>query len=154
MGIPVKKIIWYLRLGLGQEPLSLQDPARDGQRCTIGDTLQDDTQPTPEEATFDTFNKYYNEQLERILETLPEREKKILIYREGLQGEYEHTLEEVGAMFQVTRERIRQIEAKAKRKLKEMIAKENGMSEEDMHNDGNVIRHRTSSNRRRSSHQS
>jgi DNA-directed RNA polymerase sigma subunit (sigma70/sigma32) len=51
--------------------------------------------------------------------------------------------------FQVTRERIRQIEAKAKRKLKEMIAKENGMNEEDLRNDGNVTRHRISGGRKR-----
>jgi RNA polymerase sigma factor (sigma-70 family) len=74
----------------------------------------------------ETLNKYYKEQLERILNTLPDRERQILIKREGLQGVYEHTLEQVGMEFQVTRERIRQIEAKAKRKLKEMIAEENG----------------------------
>jgi RNA polymerase primary sigma factor len=145
MGIPVKKIIRYLRLG--QQPLSLENTVGDEEESRLENFIEDEKSPSPEK---ETFNKYYKEQLERILETLPEREKKILIYREGLQGEYEHTLEEVGTMFQVTRERIRQIEAKAKRKLKEMIAKENGMSEEDMHNDGNVIRHRTSSNRRRS----
>jgi RNA polymerase primary sigma factor len=149
MGIPVKKIIRYLRLG--QQPLSLENTVGDEEESRLENFIEDEKSPSPEK---ETFNKYYKEQLERILETLPEREKKILIYREGLQGEYEHTLEEVGTMFQVTRERIRQIEAKAKRKLKEMIAKENGMSEEDMHNDGNVIRHRTSSNRRRSSPQS
>ncbi len=149
MGIPVKKIIRYLRLG--QQPLSLENTVGDEEESRLENFIEDEKSPSPEK---ETFNKYYKEQLERILETLPEREKKILIYREGLQGEYEHTLEEVGTMFQVTRERIRQIEAKAKRKLKEMIAKENGMSEEDMHNDGNVIRHRTSSNRRRSPSQS
>lgn len=145
MGIPVKKIVRYLRLG--QQPLSLENTVGDEEESRLENFIEDEKSPSPEK---ETFNKYYKEQLVRILETLPEREKKILIYREGLQGEYEHTLEEVGTMFQVTRERIRQIEAKAKRKLKEMIAKENGMSDEDMHNDGNVIRHRTSSNRRRS----
>lgn len=149
MGIPVKKIVRYLRLG--QQPLSLENTVGDEEESRLENFIEDEKSPSPEK---ETFNKYYKEQLERILETLPEREKKILIYREGLQGEYEHTLEEVGTMFQVTRERIRQIEAKAKRKLKDMIAKENGMSEEDMHNDGNVIRHRTSSNRRRSPSQS
>lgn len=146
MNIPVKKIVRYLRLG--QQPLSLENTVGDEEESRLENFIEDEKSPSPEK---ETFNKYYKEQLERILETLPEREKKILIYREGLQGEYEHTLEEVGTMFTVTRERIRQIEAKAKRKLKEIIAKENGMSEEDMHNDGNVIRHRTSSNRRRSS---
>jgi len=145
MGIPVKKIVRYLRLG--QQPLSLENTVGDEEESRLENFIEDEKSPSPEK---ETFNKYYKEQLVRILETLPEREKRILIYREGLQGEYEHTLEEVGTMFQVTRERIRQIEAKAKRKLKEMIAKENGMSDEDMHNDGNVIRHRTSSNRRRS----
>ncbi len=145
MGIPVKKIVRYLRLG--QQPLSLENTVGDEEESRLENFIEDEKSPSPEK---ETFNKYYKEQLVRILETLPEREKKILIYREGLQGEYEHTLEEVGTMFQVTRERIRQIEAKAKRKLKEMIAKENGISDEDMHNDGNVIRHRTSSNRRRS----
>src|SRR5450759_2578555 len=149
MGIPVNKIIQYLRLG--QQPLSLENTVGDEEESRLENFIEDEKSPSPEK---ETFNKYYKEQLERIFETLPEREKKILIYREGLQGEYEHTLEEVGTMFQVTRDRIRTLEAKAKGKLKEMIAKENGMSEEDMHNDGNVIRHRTSSNRRRSPSQS
>jgi RNA polymerase primary sigma factor len=144
MGIPAKKIIEYLRLG--RDALSSQETVP-GDDMLLRDIIAGRAQLAPED---DVLNEDHKVQLERILETLPEREKKILIYREGLQGENEHTLEEVGTMFQVTRERIRQIEAKAKRKLKEMIAKENGMSEEDMHNDGNVIRHRTSSNRRRS----
>ncbi len=148
MGIPVKKIIRYLRLG--QQPLSLENTVGDEEESRLENFIEDEKSPSPEK---ETFNKYYKEQLERILETLPEREKKILIYREGLQGEYEHTLEEVGTMFQVTRERIRQIEAKAKRKLKEMIAKETH-ERRVCHNDGNVIRHRTSSNRRRSPSQS
>lgn len=144
MGIPVKKIVRYLRLG--QQPLSLENTVGDEEESRLENFIEDEKSPSPEK---ETFNKYYKEQLERILATLPDRERKILIYREGLQGEYEHTLEEVGTMFQVTRERIRQIEAKAKRKLKEMIAKENGMTDEDMHSDGNVVRHRTSSSRRR-----
>lgn len=144
MGIPVKKIVRYLRLG--QQPLSLENTVGDEEESRLENFIEDEKSPSPEK---ETFNKYYKEQLERILATLPDRERKILIYREGLQGEYEHTLEEVGTMFQVTRERIRQIEAKAKRKLKEMIAKENGMSEEDLRSDGNVVRHRTSSSGRR-----
>ena len=144
MGIPVKKIVRYLRLG--QQPLSLENTVGDEEESRLENFIEDEKSPSPEK---ETFNKYYKEQLVRILETLPERERKILIYREGLQGEYEHTLEEVGTMFQVTRERIRQIEAKAKRKLKEMIARENGMSEEDMHSESSIIRHRTSSSKRK-----
>lgn len=121
---------------LRQTPLSITHSERIDQTGT-GTPLIESKSPTPEE---ETFNKYYKEQLVRILETLPEREKRILIYREGLQGEYDHTLEEVGTMFRVTRERVRQIEAKAKRKLKAMIAKENGVIDEYVHNDGNVIR--------------
>jgi RNA polymerase primary sigma factor len=144
MGIPVKKIIRYLRLG--QQPLSLENTVGDEEESRLENFIEDEKSPSPEK---ETFNKYYKEQLERILNTLPDRERQILIKREGLQGVYEHTLEQVGMEFQVTRERIRQIEAKAKRKLKEMIAKENGMNEEDLRNDGNVTRHRISGGRKR-----
>jgi RNA polymerase primary sigma factor len=146
--IPIERIPEYLQLG--QEASSRQDTSPNDDRL-LRDIVAGRTRVTAED---DVFDWDCGAQLERLLQTLPVRDQRIIILREGLQGEDVHTLEEVGTMFQVTRERIRQIDAKAKRKLKEMIAKENGMSEEDMHNDGSIIRHRTSSNRRRSSPQS
>ncbi len=110
--IPEKKITKYLRLA--QQPLSLEMPVGDEEESRLENFIADNRNLTPEG---ETFNTYYNDQLTKVMAKLTEREREILKLRAGLGREYPHTLEEVGTIFGVTRERIRQIEAKAKRKL-------------------------------------
>jgi len=117
-GIPIAKINKYLRLA--QQPLSLEMPVGDEEESRLENFIEDNRTPTPEG---ETFNSYYNEQLEKAMKKLTLREREILKLRMGLGGEYPHTLEEVGTIFGVTRERIRQIEAKAKRKLSKVLKK-------------------------------
>ncbi len=114
--IPEKKITKYLRLA--QQPLSLEMPVGDEDESRLENFIEDNRSLTPEG---ETMNSYYREQLERVLDKLTPRERKIVELRSGLDGEYPHTLEEVGTIFDVTRERIRQIEAKAKRKLSKYL---------------------------------
>ncbi len=111
-GISEKKIGKYLRLA--QQPISLGMPVGDEEESRLENFVEDKMHPTPEE---ESTNLYYKEQLRKALDRLAPREREILKYRMGLEGEYPHTLEEVGTIFGVTRERIRQVEAKAKRKL-------------------------------------
>jgi RNA polymerase primary sigma factor len=100
---------------LSQDPVSLETPIGEEEDSHIGDFIADDDVPAPAEAAAFTLLK---EQLMSVLETLTEREKKVLILRFGLGDGKARTLEEVGREFNVTRERIRQIEAKALRKLR------------------------------------
>jgi RNA polymerase primary sigma factor len=100
---------------ISQEPTSLEAPVGDDDESRLGDFIQDYSSPSP----YDTASQeLLKEQLEDVLGTLSDREKKVLVMRFGLDGSRPKTLEEVGREFQVTRERIRQIEAKALRKLK------------------------------------
>ncbi|KKS23102.1 MAG: RNA polymerase sigma factor, partial [Candidatus Roizmanbacteria bacterium GW2011_GWC2_41_7] len=100
---------------ISQEPTSLEAPVGDDEESRLGDFIQDLQSPSP----YDTASQeLLKEHLEEVLGTLSDREKRVLIMRFGLDGSRPKTLEEVGREFQVTRERIRQIEAKALRKLK------------------------------------
>ena len=113
MGISVEKVREILKIS--QEPVSLETPIGEEEDSHLGDFIQDDNVPVPAEAATQTLLR---EQLEEVLETLTDREKKVLILRFGLEDGRSRTLEEVGKEFNVTRERIRQIEAKALRKLR------------------------------------
>jgi len=100
---------------ISQEPTSLEAPVGDDDESRLGDFIQDLTSPSPYDSASQELLK---EHLEEVLSTLSDREKRVLIMRFGLDGSRPKTLEEVGREFKVTRERIRQIEAKALRKLK------------------------------------
>ncbi len=100
---------------IAQDPVSLETPIGEEEDSHLGDFIPDDTAPAPAEAAFSALQR---EQLMEVLDTLTEREKMVLCLRYGLDGNRSYTLEEVGEKFNVTRERIRQIEAKALRKLR------------------------------------
>ena len=102
-------------LKISQEPVSLETPIGEEEDSHLGDFIQDENVPVPAEAAAQTLLR---EQLEEVLNTLTDREKKVLRLRFGLDDGRQRTLEEVGREFNVTRERIRQIEAKALRKLR------------------------------------
>ena len=102
-------------LKISQEPVSLETPIGEEEDSHLGDFIKDDNVPVPADAAAFTLLK---EQLEEVLGTLTEREQKVLTLRFGLEDGRARTLEEVGKEFNVTRERIRQIEAKALRKLR------------------------------------
>ena len=113
MNMPVERVREILKIS--QEPVSLETPIGEGEDSHLGDFIQDDNVPVPADAAAFTLLK---EQLEEVLGTLTEREQKVLTLRFGLEDGRARTLEEVGKEFNVTRERIRQIEAKALRKLR------------------------------------
>ncbi|MCI7067528.1 MAG: RNA polymerase sigma factor RpoD [Butyrivibrio crossotus] len=113
MDIPVERVREILKIS--QEPVSLETPIGEEEDSHLGDFIQDDNVPVPAEAATFTLLK---EQLNEVLGTLTEREQKVLKLRFGLEDGRARTLEEVGKVFNVTRERIRQIEAKALRKLR------------------------------------
>ena len=113
MDMPVERVRETLKIS--QEPVSLETPIGEEEDSHLGDFIQDDNVPVPADAAAFTLLK---EQLEEVLGTLTEREQKVLTLRFGLEDGRARTLEEVGKEFNVTRERIRQIEAKALRKLR------------------------------------
>ena len=113
MEIPVERVREILKIS--QEPVSLDTPIGEEEDSHLGDFIQDDNVPVPADAAAFTLLK---EQLVEVLGTLTEREQKVLRLRFGLDDGRARTLEEVGKEFNVTRERIRQIEAKALRKLR------------------------------------
>jgi RNA polymerase primary sigma factor len=102
-------------LKIAQEPVSLETPIGEEEDSHLGDFIPDEEVPAPADATAYSMLK---EQLMEVLDTLAEREQKVLKLRFGLEDGRARTLEEVGKQFDVTRERIRQIEAKALRKLR------------------------------------
>lgn len=112
MGITEKKV--HEIMCITAEPRSIDAPVGEEEDSRFGDFIPDNTTPTPEEAASRSMMK---EQLREVLSTLSEREQEVLALRYGLNDGQLRTLEEVGAHFKVTRERVRQIEAKAIRKL-------------------------------------
>ena len=113
MDMPEERVREILKIS--QEPVSLETPIGEEEDSHLGDFIQDDNVPVPAEQAAFTMLR---EQLDEILDTLTERERKVLTLRFGLVDGRARTLEEVGREFSVTRERIRQIEAKALRKLR------------------------------------
>ena len=113
LDMPVERVREILKIS--QEPVSLETPIGEEEDSHLGDFIQDDNVPVPAEAAAQTLLK---EQLDEVLDTLTEREQKVLRLRVGMDDGRARTLEEVGKEFDVTRERIRQIEAKALRKLR------------------------------------
>ena len=113
LDMPVERVREILKIS--QEPVSLETPIGEEEDSHLGDFIQDDNVPVPAEAAAQTLLK---EQLDEVLDTLTEREQKVLRLRFGMNDGRARTLEEVGKEFDVTRERIRQIEAKALRKLR------------------------------------
>ena len=117
MNLPVERVLSICRMS--QHPISLQSQVgNDGDGATIGDFLPDCSAEKPDEVTAQNMLK---ERLQEVLSTLSERERDVVIYRFGLKDGNTLTLEDVGKLFNVTRERIRQIEAKALRKLRHPV---------------------------------
>ena len=113
MEIPVEKVMEIKKIA--QDPVSLETPIGEEDDIHLGDFIQDDDSPAPQDSAAYTLLR---EQLEEVMQTLTPREAKVLKLRFGLEDGKARTLEEVGKEFMVTRERIRQIEAKALRKLR------------------------------------
>jgi RNA polymerase primary sigma factor len=113
MDLPVSKISKIIKIA--QQPISLETPIGEEEDSRLGDFIEDKVMPSPPDAV---IHINLRQKIEEALKSLTDREAKILKKRFGLGDEHEHTLEEVGQQFKVTRERIRQIEAKALRKLK------------------------------------
>jgi RNA polymerase primary sigma factor len=113
MELPVERVRAVYKMA--QQPISLQSPVGDGEDAHFGDFIEDKGAENPSEMTAYSMLK---DRLREVLQTLTERERAVLDYRFGLTDGYSRTLEEVGKEFTVTRERIRQIEAKALRKLR------------------------------------
>ena len=113
MEMPVEKVLEIQKIA--QDPVSLETPIGEEDDSHLGDFIQDDDSPAPQDSVAYTLLR---EQLEEVMNTLTPREAKVLKLRFGLEDGKARTLEEVGREFQVTRERIRQIEAKALRKLR------------------------------------
>ncbi|MBR6900434.1 MAG: RNA polymerase sigma factor RpoD [Synergistaceae bacterium] len=114
MGIDAARVEEIRRIS--QLPVSLETPIGEEEDSQLGDFIEDHDLPSPDEAA---AGHLLHEQIEEMLDTLSEREREVLHYRFGLEDGHSYTLEEVGKKFNVTRERIRQIEAKALRKLRQ-----------------------------------
>lgn len=115
MGIGESKVREIIKIA--QEPVSLETPIGEEEDSHLGDFIEDENAPAPAEVA---SNAMMREQLQEVLHTLTPREEKVIRLRFGLEDGQAHTLEEVGKEFNVTRERIRQIEAKALRKIRHL----------------------------------
>ena len=113
MGIPEQRVVEIQKIS--QDPVSLETPIGEEEDSHLGDFIEDEQAPAPTDAVALSLLK---EQLIHVLDTLTPREEKVLRLRYGIDDGKPRTLEEVGKEFNVTRERIRQIEAKALRKLR------------------------------------
>jgi RNA polymerase primary sigma factor len=113
MKLPVEKVRKIMKIA--KEPISLETPIGEEEDSHLGDFIEDKKVASPLESA---IRKNLHQQVRRVLNTLTEREEKVLRWRFGIGEQTDHTLEEVGQEFDVTRERIRQIEAKALRKLR------------------------------------
>ena len=113
LGMPVAKVREIMKYS--QDTVSLESPVGEEEDSHIGDFIKDESSPSPSDSAAQTL---LHEQLMEVLKTLTDREQRVLKLRFGLEDGRQRTLEEVGREFNVTRERIRQIEAKAIRKLK------------------------------------
>ena len=113
MNFPVERVQSIMKMA--QQPISLQSPVGDSDDTNFGDFIEDKAAENPYDMTAYSLLR---EKLMDVLESLTPRERKVLSLRFGLQDGYSRTLEEVGKQFNVTRERIRQIEAKALRKMR------------------------------------
>jgi RNA polymerase primary sigma factor len=113
MQVPVERVRAVLKMA--QQPISLQSPVGDSDETSFGDFIEDKSSESPSEVTSFSLLK---DKLTNVLSSLSERERKVLELRFGIGDGYPRTLEEVGKQFRVTRERIRQIEAKALRKMR------------------------------------
>ena len=113
LGWPVIKVKQVK--SVAKDPVSLETPVGEDEDSELGDFVEDKKAPSPLQSTAQSI---LAEQLKQVLATLPAREQKVIRMRFGLDDGYTHTLEEVGYVFKVTRERIRQIEAKALRRLR------------------------------------
>ena len=111
--LPLEKVEEVMRIG--QEPISLETPVGEEDDSHLGDFIPDEDAPAPAD---EACNSVLKQTIGEVLDTLTEREKRVIILRFGLIDGRQRTLEEVGQEFQVTRERIRQIETKALRKLR------------------------------------
>jgi RNA polymerase primary sigma factor len=114
LDMPLDRVAEIKRIA--PDPLSLEAPVGEEENSFLGDFVPDDMDQTPVDLA---SNQVLREQLEKVLATLTEREREVLKLRFGLEDGYQRTLEEVGHIFEVTRERIRQIEAKALKKLRQ-----------------------------------
>jgi len=112
--MPLEKV--QRALNIVKEPISLETPIGDEEQSSLGDVVEDELAPSPVEVA---IQGNLGEQMRKVLATLTPREERILLMRFGIGQKTDHTLEEVGKQFAVTRERIRQIEAKALHKLRQ-----------------------------------
>jgi RNA polymerase primary sigma factor len=115
-GLPVEEVRRVM--DIGRHPVSLDRPVGEGEDCSFGEFIEDDSTQNP---VRNASNGILKDKIEDLLKTLTYREREIIRLRYGLGDGYTYTLEEVGRIFRVTRERVRQIEAKAVRKLQNPV---------------------------------